>query len=191
EALFLRALIDEAEGDYHGAAATLEAAVLEAIAARHDRLHAQIAVRLGWLHGERRREPAIARGLADRADAATRASRGDLVPRGRSLDHQGGIAIRDHAYRGAERLHREGLAICRELAPQAAGELAASTSNLGASLVLQGKVDDAAPLIEEALLRYRERFGPNHPDVAAVLSNLGDAHVQIGELERGDRKSVC
>ena len=185
EALFLRALIDEAEGDYHGAAATLEAAVLEAIAARHDRLHAQIAVRLVWLHGERRREPAIARGWADRADAAIRASRGDLVLRARLLDHQGVIAIRDHDYRGAERLHREALAICRELAPQAAGELAASTSNLGASLVLQGKVDEAAPLIEEALLRYRERFGPNHPDVAAVLSNLGDAHVQIGELERG------
>ena len=185
EALVLRALVEEAHGRYDAAAATLEAGALEAVAARHDRLHAEIAVRLVWMHGVRRRDLASARAWVDRADAAIRASRADLVLRARLLDHRGAIAGLEHDHPGAERLHREALALYSENEPQANAELPAILGNLGSAVLAQDRPREAIPLIEQSLERYRERFGPSHPDVAAVLSNLGQAQILAGEHERG------
>ena len=185
EALVLRSLVEEGQGDYDVAAASLEAPLLEAVAARHDRLHAEIATRLVWLHGVRRQEPVAATAWVARADAAIRSVRRDPLLRARLLDYRSSIASVAFDPASAERLQREAIAIRREFAPDSDVELAPSLGNLGRILVEQGEPDQAAPLIEESLARYRKAFGPHHPDVAAMESNLGQAYVDGGELERG------
>lgn len=57
-------------------------------------------------------------------------------------------------------------------------------NNLGNDLLMQDRTEEAMPLIDEAVARCREHFGPNHPISAKMLSNLGHAHARAGELER-------
>ncbi len=184
EALMVRALVEEARGDYSAAAHSLESAAFEAIAARHDRLHAEITTRLVWIHGVRRRS-ADAQGWVAHAKAAIRALDDDPQLRARLLEYQSTIASLAHDYASAEQLVRAAIAIRRELAPGSDVELAPSLGNLGLILLTQGHPEQAAPLIEESLARYRAAFGPSHPDVAAMLSNLGYAHASGGDVEHG------
>jgi len=185
EALRLRGLVEELLGDHEAAATSLTAAVHEAIAGRHDRLHAELAVRLVWLHGVQRRRSAEARAWALHAEAAIRALRGEPMLAARLLDYRGSLANIEHDHGAAERLYRDALALRAGHSPHAHIDLAMSMSNLGLVLLSQGKVEEAEPQIEAALARFREVLGPRHPTVAAVLSNLGQAQVQAGRLERG------
>jgi len=185
EALFLRGLVEEALGEHDAAATSLAAAVHEAIAGRHDRLHAELAVRLVWLHGVQRRQSAEARAWAVHAGAAIRAIRGEPILAARLLDHRGSLASLEHDYAAAEGLHRDAITMRAGPSPHAHIDVAMSMSNLGLALLSQGKVAEAGPQIEAALERYREVFGPQHPTVAALLSNLGQAQIVAGEPERG------
>jgi tetratricopeptide (TPR) repeat protein len=185
EALLLRGLVEEALGEHDAAATSLTAAVHEAIAGRHDRLHAELAVRLVWLHGVQRQRSAEARAWVDHAEAAIRAIRGEPILAARLLDHRGSIAGREHDYATAEGLHRQAIATRAGASPHAQIEGAMSLSNLGLALLSQGKHEAAGQEIAAALERYREVLGPQHPTVAAVLSNLGQAQVKAGEPERG------
>jgi tetratricopeptide (TPR) repeat protein len=185
EALFLAGVVAEARGDYAEAATNLEHAAFEAIAGRHDRLHAEATIRLVWVHGVRLDQLADAEDWAAHAEAAIRADRGDPRLTARLLDHRGVIAGRMQDPARAAQLHGEGIAILRRLTPRADIELAASIGNLGLALLNQGKLEQSAPLITDSLARYRELFGPSHPDVAAMLSNLGGAYVRAGQFARG------
>jgi tetratricopeptide (TPR) repeat protein len=185
EALLLRGLVEEALGEHDAAATSLTAAVHEAIAGRHDRLHAELAVRLVWLHGVQRQRSAEARAWVDHAEAAIRAIRGEPILAARLLDHRGSIAGREHDYATAEGLHRQAIATRAGASPHAQIEGAMSLSNLGLALLSQGKHEAAGQEIAAALERYREVLGPQHPTVAAVLSNLGQAEVAAGEIDRG------
>lgn len=185
EALLLRGLVEEQGGDPDAAAASVEAAVHEAIAGRHERLHAEAAVRLVWLHGVQRRRVAEATAWVAHAEAAVRAIRDDAMLRARLLDHRGAIASSELDFPTAERLHREALGLRATAAVPAPVDLAMSMSGLGLALLSQGRLAEAEPMIEAALTRYADAFGPNHPTVAAVLSNLGQAHVNAGRYDRG------
>ena len=184
EALHLQAHVEEARGDHDAAAASLTAAVHEAIAGRHDRLHAELAVRLVWLDGVLRRRTADAPTRVAHATAAIRAIRGEPLLAARLLDHRGAIASSDHDHATAERLHREAIALRAGLTPTSPIDQALSRSNLGLALLSQGKVDEAETNIRAALDDYRGAFGPHHPTVAAILSNLGQANLKAGRLDR-------
>lgn len=185
EALHLRGLAEALLGDHDAATTSLTAAVHEAIAGRHHRLHAELAVRLVWLHGMQRRQFVEAGAWVLHAGAAIRAIHDEPILAARLLDHRGAIASLEHDYAAAERLHREALALRSGAAPNAHIDRAMSMSNLGLALLSQGKIEAAEPQIEAALAMYREVYGPQHPTVAAVLSNLGQAQVQAGRTERG------
>jgi len=185
EALQLRGDVEEALGDHDAAAASLTAAVHEAIAGRHDRLHAELAVRRVWLDGVQRRRFAESPARVAHAEAAIRALGGDPRLTARLLDHRGAIASREHDHATAERLHREALALRAAGSPRSTLDQAMSRSNLGLALLSQGKVDAAEPHIRAALDDYGAALGPHHPTVAAVLSNLGQAQIQAGRHERG------
>ncbi len=185
EALHLRGLVEAALGEHDAAAASLAAAVHEAIAGRHDRLHAELAVQLVWVHGVQRRDGAAARVWVEHAGAAIRAIHGEPILAARLLDHRGSLAGLEHDYAAAERLHREAMVMRDAASSRAHVEAAMSMSNLGLALLSQGKIAEARPQIEAALERYREVLGPQHPTVAAVLSNLGQAEVAAGEIDRG------
>jgi tetratricopeptide (TPR) repeat protein len=183
-ALHLQGLAEETLGQHDRAAASLRAGLHEALAARHDRLHAELAVRLVWLHGVLRRDSPRAASWAEHADAALRAIGGDPLLGPRLLDHRGAIASQDHDDPAAERLHRAAIAL-RGPTANSGVDQAMSLANLGLALLARGDLDAAKPPIAAALDRYRALFGPHHPTVAAVLSNLGQAHVAAGQRERG------
>ena len=52
--------------------------------------------------------------------------------------------------------------------------LARSLNNLAAAYAAQGKYAEAEPLYQRALAILEKVLGPDHPDVAAVLSNYAD-----------------
>nr|WP_245848836.1 FxSxx-COOH system tetratricopeptide repeat protein [Lentzea kentuckyensis] len=47
-------------------------------------------------------------------------------------------------------------------------------------LQTHGRPDDARPLFERALALYEDDYGPNHPQIATCLSNLGSALTALG-----------
>ncbi|MBL8974005.1 MAG: serine/threonine protein kinase [Myxococcales bacterium] len=185
EALQLQGRVQEALGDHDAAAASLTAAVHEAVASRHDRLHAELAVRLVWIEGVLRRRSAEASTQAARAAAAIRAIGGEPLLAARLLDHRGAVASAGHDHPTAERLHREAIELRTAVTPRSPIDQAMSRSNLGLALLSQGKIDEAEANIRAALDGYQLAFGPQHPTVAAVLSNLGQAQVQAGRHDRG------
>ncbi len=183
EALLLGGLLKEARGQYDAAARDVEAAVHEAIAARHRRLHAEAAIRMVWLNGSRRRRPDLAASWAAHAEAALRAIGGDARLRARLLAHEGTSADIEQDHARAERLLRAALEL-QGASTHAPLERALTVSNLGLALLSQDRRDEAEPLIAAALASYRDALGPGHPIVAGVLSNLGHAHLSAGRLER-------
>ena len=186
EAHLLRALLDEDAGDYDDAAARLESAVLDAVAARHDRLHAEAATRLVWLHAVRRLDFTAARAWIARADAAIHAARDDPRLAARLLDHRGALASLTHDPAAAVELHRAAIALRERHAAPDDVEMAIGTGNLGLALLERGEHDEATRLIEDALARFRAAFGPGHPDYAATLANLGEAHLAAGDPARAE-----
>ncbi len=76
----------------------------------------------------------------------------------------------------AERRHRQALAIKRELRHNRV-EIGLSLINLANLLVERDRVDEALPMLEEAVQIQRESFGETHLYVAAAEINLGLAHL--------------
>ncbi|NTX11447.1 serine/threonine protein kinase [Myxococcus sp. CA056] len=74
-----------------------------------------------------------------------------------------------------------------ELARKAfpAGDARLSTPLLSAGRVLSvaGRFEESAALLKEALARYTEHYGPNHPDVAAVLQALAVQETYLNRYE--------
>ncbi len=180
EALLLRSHVEEAATDYDAAARSLDAALLEAVAARHTRLQAEIALRLVWVHGKQRRDVAAAERWVAHADAAIRAEHEPAHLRARLLDRRGMLASLVHEPARAEALHREAALLRREQLADAPGELAESESNVGRALLEQGRPAAALPWLTSALEHYRDAYGPSHPDIAATLNNLGHAELALG-----------
>ncbi|MCA9658496.1 MAG: tetratricopeptide repeat protein, partial [Myxococcales bacterium] len=185
EVLHLRGIAEDALGSYENAAAALEEAVYEAIAGRHDRVHAEAAVMLVWVYGAQLRERATAERWIPHAEAAIRGVRGGPLLAADLLNHRGVIANLGHEVEAAERFHREALAIRRaHLAPTHVHVLD-SLTNIGLALLRQRRLAEAERLLVEALAGYRETFGPRHPRVAALLSNLGEVKVEAGAVDDG------
>jgi tetratricopeptide (TPR) repeat protein len=70
----------------------------------------------------------------------------------------------------AESLNRRALAIFRNLA--ASAQVAATTNNLGAVALAQGRWKEARGLYLQAISLWRETRGPESPEIAAGLTNL-------------------
>lgn len=70
----------------------------------------------------------------------------------------------------AEEIYRRALAILR--AHPATVELGAALNNLGNILAAEGRADEAEGVLRESLAVWEKVLGPDHPNVAAALSNL-------------------
>ena len=57
-------------------------------------------------------------------------------------------------------------------------------NNLGGLLYAQGRLDEAQPLLEEALAGYRAALGEAHPDTLVSINNLGRLLKAQGRLEQ-------
>ncbi len=66
-------------------------------------------------------------------------------------------------------------------------QVANSLVNLGANQMARGKTDEAAKSFREALAINREFLGGLHPDIAVVLSKLGDSLYQVEQWEEAEQ----
>ena len=60
-------------------------------------------------------------------------------------------------------------------------QLEAMRATIGATQVRLGRAAEAIPLLREALGHREARLGPDHPDVAEVLQELGNAYAGTGD----------
>ncbi|HSM51024.1 MAG TPA: tetratricopeptide repeat protein, partial [Thermoanaerobaculia bacterium] len=92
------------------------------------------------------------------------------------------LARRDFA--AAEEFSREALAIRRAAIGGPTMDLAASVNNLGVLLLLQGRGDEALPVLQEAVEICRQAGGDRHPELARSLENLGNVYYRKREFDR-------
>jgi serine/threonine-protein kinase len=114
-----------------------------------------------------------------------------------SLNHLG------MTYRGkgelerAEGLYREALAVedvvgdhremmRRRVLGSKHPHVAQAMSNLGATLGMQGRYDDALPYLQGALDLYREILDPDHPALIEGLNNLAKLRQRMGDPEAAE-----
>ena len=122
---------------------------------------------------------------------------GEAIDAGRELDREyttvhaaclNGLALvlamRRGDGEGAEALLREALEIETEIAPDDRAMRANTVGNLAVALQVQGRFDEAEPLLLEVLEIEQELYGPSEP-VASVLNNLGVMYARQGDLGRG------
>jgi tetratricopeptide (TPR) repeat protein len=87
-------------------------------------------------------------------------------------------------YAAAEELARKGLDIRRAVAGSDSMDTASTLNNLGVLLLLQGRFEEALPLLEEAVAIYRRVAGDRHPELAKGLENLGNVYYRQREFDR-------
>jgi serine/threonine protein kinase/tetratricopeptide (TPR) repeat protein len=87
-------------------------------------------------------------------------------------------------YALAEELSRKELRIRRAVDGRDSMDTASTLDNLGVVVMLQGRLDEAAPLIEESAALIRKLGGDRHPELARALENLGNIYFQRGEYDR-------
>jgi len=84
----------------------------------------------------------------------------------------------------AEELARKELRIRRAIDGGDSMDTASALDNLGIFIMLQGRLDEAAPLIEEAVALTRKLGGDHHPELARALENLGNVYFLRGDYDR-------
>ena len=82
----------------------------------------------------------------------------------------------------AEKLLRESLALSETHADWHPYQWVIQ-SNLATVLTQQGKMEDAAILLERLIVEQQEVFGPNHPQVLLAQSSLANLRISQGQLE--------
>ena len=92
------------------------------------------------------------------------------------------IAHQDYAL--AEELARREIAIRRGVSDVDTMETASALNNLGIFVMLQGRLEEAQPILEEAVELNRRLGGEQHPELARALENLGNVHYRLGNVDR-------
>jgi tetratricopeptide (TPR) repeat protein/tRNA A-37 threonylcarbamoyl transferase component Bud32 len=87
-------------------------------------------------------------------------------------------------YALAEELTRKEIDIKRELQGTESLDFASALNNLGIFVLLQGRLEEAAEILEESLATDRRVAGDTHPEVARVLENLGNVYYRMGRYDR-------
>jgi serine/threonine-protein kinase len=135
--------------------------------------------------GEARGGTVTARELLSRGEEQIRHGlRDQPASRARLMDAIGLIDYKLGLYEQARSLLAEAVAIRRGL-PGADLDLAASLQHLGQVAQMQHRPETEA-LFREALAIQEKKLGPDHPEVAMTLNNLGIVYGYGGELDKAE-----
>jgi tetratricopeptide (TPR) repeat protein len=131
------------------------------------------ALRERW-QGERHGESVAARGAVQRYEALLRlpAKGQQEVAKSFRAEREGNALNKRQKYRAAEDLHRQALALRRQVLGEEHPLTAQSYNNLAGNLADQGKYAEAQPLFEKALAIYRRALGEEHPLTAQSYNAL-------------------
>jgi tetratricopeptide (TPR) repeat protein/tRNA A-37 threonylcarbamoyl transferase component Bud32 len=86
-------------------------------------------------------------------------------------------------FAAAEKLARTSLEIRRAASATDTMDTASSLNNLGVLILLQGRYDEALPVLRETVEICRRVGGDQHPELARALENLGNVHYRKGEYD--------
>jgi len=87
-------------------------------------------------------------------------------------------------YVKAEELTRKEIEIRRAVEGDDTMESAGALNNLGIYVMLQGRLEEAALIIEEANEAVRRLAGDRHPELAKGLENLGNVYYRLGQTDK-------
>ncbi len=87
-------------------------------------------------------------------------------------------------YVRAEELTRKEIEIRRAVEGGDTMESAGALNNLGIYIMLQGRLEEAAQIIEEANAAVRRLAGDQHPELAKGLENLGNVNYRLGNYDK-------
>ena len=168
-------------GQFTLAATQLEDAYYLALAARHDAIAGDAAVRLVRLYGDRLDDEAQTRRW-QRSAAAFVARAGPDSELAAGLHTSLGTVHMKHARQEEARAEFEQSVAIFERDPGVSPEdLANALSNLGATLEALGRLDEAEARLTRSLQLREQTFGPDHPNTAMTLGNLANVHAQRGD----------
>lgn len=172
----------EASGDTGEAANAFAAALRAAEAGGHDRVAAEVFVRMARVEGYLRADADGGREYADLASAVLARLETSPELEAELADHRGLIAQRAGDLPTALAEHRRAL----ELRPEGEShpvERARSHLRLGTALKELGSFDEASEELWKALRIYERTLGPEHPEVATILDRLGALSLDTGSYE--------
>jgi len=97
-----------------------------------------------------------------------------------TLSQRAELRLRQGLYEAAERDYREIIAAERSNSPTDGDRLANALNNLAVFYLDLGRIPEAETLLAEAIDLRVALYGSDHPSVAALLQNLGDAERRAG-----------
>jgi len=131
-----------------------------------------------------------ARGNFERSIALGRELGGSMNPEvGSALRELSSVFMWNDDLPAAERAIREALLIFNATRPQGHPDLVLAEHRLGELLMLDGRIDEAAPLFENSLAAQTQLYGKNSVQVADVLDSLAAIRRAQGML--GDAESFA
>ncbi|MBK9757472.1 MAG: serine/threonine protein kinase [Nannocystis sp.] len=168
-------------GDFALAATQLEDAYYLALAARHDEIAGDAAVRLVRLYGDRLGDDAQA-GRWQRSAAAFVARAGPDSQLAAGLHNSlGTVHMKRDRQEEARAEFEQMVAIFEKDPGVSVDDLANALSNLGATLEALGRLDEAEARLTRSLQLREQTFGPEHPNTAMTLGNLANVYEKRGD----------
>lgn len=174
EVQWMRAKIAGAKDQMADAEAALFRGLAKAQAARADELVAMISIDLAHAVGFQGQRFADGLRWVELAAAAIEAKGGDALMKTRLATIRGVILQRAGKYAEAEAVDREALALALRVAPGTSLEGEAQNT-LAMVLAMEGKLDEARPAFERALVLVEETYGARHSLTATAHMNLAGA----------------
>ena len=94
------------------------------------------------------------------------------------------VQLERRDYAAAEELARKALEIHRGAIEAETMDTASMVNNLGVLILLQGRFEEALPVLQEAADLSRRVGGDRHPELARALENLGNVYYRQREFDR-------
>jgi tetratricopeptide (TPR) repeat protein len=173
EALLLRGELEDAAGEFKVAEDTLQHALWEGEAGRHDKVAAAAAVRLVCLVGFKQAQYAKAEALTEHASAAVERYGKEKALVAELLSCQAAVQWAEGKQAEALRLATQSLALREELFGPEDVRVAVSLTTLGTMLASVARYDEALAHHQRAVAINEKALGSRHPTIATSLHHLG------------------
>ncbi|MGH1346919.1 MAG: protein kinase domain-containing protein [Nannocystales bacterium] len=171
-------------GDVEGAAAALEEAELLGMSSRFHRVTAQALTLAVYVRGVIMQQHDVARGLALRAAAATKAAGGDDQFRAALLMNQASLEYSAGEYATAESFAARALKLRDREAD--AMRWADAAYNLATIRMFAGRNAEAIDTLHEYISTFEAEVGHFHPDVSVGYHTLSMALLATGKTDEGE-----